>query len=226
MEERISKMQIKKSEMSGKLFKIDAINTNTLRNPYCIQQHDKQDDTIICTKCYSVDMLETFRKNCVPNFEHNSIVLSTMIHTDFSYLKFKSDIVRIHGHGELINQTHLHNICNMAFAFPNHTFALWSKRTDIVRKYFKNNPIPSNLILIYSNPKINRVITKIPYPFHKVFNNVDMTNELPLNENCTGQKCDDCRACYSLGSGVDIIIELEKSEQKKKKIPELIKKVA
>ena len=212
----LSNMQIKKSTMSGKLFGIDAINSNPLSNPFCIEQHDKQDDTIICTECYSIDMLETYRSNCVPNFENNNVTLSTIIHTDFSYLKFRNDIVRINGHGELLNQTHLHNICNMAFAFPNHTFALWSKRIDIVRKYFKNNSIPSNLILIYSNPKKNKVVSKIPYPFHKVFNNVNLNwnNVSPnLKENCTGQKCNDCRLCYNFNSE-NIIIELTKKSQK------------
>ena len=212
----LSDMQIKKSKMSGKLFGIDAVNSNPLSNPYCIQQYGKQDDTIICTECYSIDMLETYRSNCVPNFENNNVTLSTIIHTDFSYLKFSNDIVRINGHGELLNQTHLHNICNMAFAFPNHTFALWSKRIDIVRKYFKNNSIPSNLILIYSNPKKNKVVSKIPYPFHKVFNNVNLNwnNVSPnLKENCTGQKCNDCRLCYNFNSE-NIIIELTKKSQK------------
>ena len=212
----LSDMQIKKSKMSGKLFGIDAVNSNPLSNPYCIQQYGKQDDTIICTECYSIDMLETYRSNCVPNFENNNVTLSTIIHTDFSYLKFSNDIVRINGHGELLNQTHLHNICNMAFAFPNHTFALWSKRIDIVRKYFKNNSIPSNLILIYSNPKKNKVVSKIPYPFHKVFNNVNLNwnNVSPnLKENCTGQKCNDCRLCYNFNSE-NIIIELTKNSQK------------
>ena len=210
----LSNMQIKKSKMSGKLFGIDAINSNPLSNPFCIEQYGKQDDTIICTECYSIDMLETYRSNCVPNFENNNVTLSTTIHTDFSYLKFSNDIVRINGHGELLNQTHLHNICNMAFAFPNHTFALWSKRIDIVRKYFKTHKImPSNLILIYSNPKKNRIMTNVPTPFHKVFNNVDMTNKSTLKENCTGQKCNDCRICYNFNSE-NIIIELTKKSQK------------
>jgi len=212
----LSSMQIKKSKMSGKLFGIDAVNSNPLSNPFCIEQYGKQDDTIICTECYSIDMLETYRSNCVPNFENNNVTLSTIIHTDFSYLKFSNDIVRINGHGELLNQTHLHNICNMAFAFPNHTFALWSKRIDIVRKYFKNNSIPSNLILIYSNPKKNKIVSKIPYPFHKVFNNVNLewNNVSPnLKENCTGQKCNDCRICYNFNSE-NIIIELTKKSQK------------
>jgi len=159
-------------------------------------------------------MLESYRSNCIPNFENNSVALSTMVHTDFSYLKFSNDIVRLHGHGELINQTHLHNFVELVKFFPDITFALWSKRIDIVRKYFKTHKImPSNLILVYSNPKKNRILTNVPTPFHKVFNNVDMTNKSTLKENCTGQKCNDCRICYNFNSE-NIIIESTKEYQK------------
>lgn len=158
--------------MSGKLFGIDAVNSNPLTNEFCIKEHNSNTPNKICKKCYSVYMLESFRTNCVPNFENNNIALSSIIHTDFSYLKFRNNIVRFNGHGELINQTHLHNLCNMTLYFPEHTFALWTKRIDIVRKYFKDNEIPKNLILIYSNPKTDKILMNIPKPFHKVFNNV------------------------------------------------------
>ena len=93
----------------------------------------------ICKKCFSFAMLESYRSNCIPNFENNSVALSTMIHTNFSYLRFRKNIARLHGHGELINQTHLHNFVSMAKHFSHITFALWSKKIDIVRKYFKTN---------------------------------------------------------------------------------------
>lgn len=208
-------MQIKKSKMSGKLLYLDAINSNTLSNEFCIKEHQSPVKNKICKKCFSFEMLETYRVNCIPNFENNSVALSTMIHTDYSYLKFRNDIVRLHGHGELINQTHLHNFVELVKFFPKHTFALWSKRTDIIRKYFKikripqaTNKIPTNLILVYSNPIVDKVMTKIPRPFHKVFNNVS-EHYTGGDENCTGQKCNDCRLCYKFDAE-NIIIEQEK----------------
>ena len=160
-------------------------------------------------------MLETFRKSCVDAWENNSVMLSTVLYTVADFvdmkIKFKNDIFRIHGHGEFINQTHLHNICNLSFAYPEITFAVWSKRIDLVRKFFKDYPIPSNLILIYSNPKIDHVLSAPPRPFHKVFNNVSDTHPL---ENCTGQKCNDCRLCYSFEKE-KIIVENTKNYVKR-----------
>ena len=179
-------MFIKKSKMSGKLLGLDAINSNTLSNEFCQKEHKSPVQNKICKICFSFAMLESYRGNCIPNFENNSVALSTMIHEDFSYLRFRNDIARLHGHGELINQTHLHNFVTMVKFFPDITFALWSKRTDIIRKYFKNNEIPDNLILVYSNPIIDKVMTKIPRPFHKVFNNVS-EKYTGGAENCRGK---------------------------------------
>ena len=114
-------MLIKKSKMSGKLLGLDAINSNTLSNEFCQKEHKSPVKNKICKECYSVEMLETFRTNCVENFENNSVALSTMIHEDFSYLRFRNDIARLHGHGELINQTHLHNFVSMVKHFPHIT---------------------------------------------------------------------------------------------------------
>jgi hypothetical protein len=206
-------MLIKKSKMSGKLLGLDAINSNTLSNEFCQKEHKSPIQNKICKICFSFAMLESYRGNCIPNFENNSVALSTIIHEDFSYLRFRNDITRLHGHGELINQTHLHNFVLMVKFFPDITFALWSKRTDIIRKYFKNNEIPDNLILVYSNPVIDKVMTKIPRPFHKVFNNVSEKYNGGA-ENCTGQKCNDCRLCYKFDTE-NIIIEQQKFYGKK-----------
>jgi hypothetical protein len=214
-------MKLKISNMTGKLKDIQAINTNTLSNDFCKKENQSNNPDKICTICYSVYMLETFRKSCVDAWENNSVMLSTVLYTVADFvsmkIKFKNDIFRIHGHGEFINQTHLHNICNLSFAYPEITFAVWSKRIDLVRKFKKwldgkGYNFPSNLILIYSNPKINNILSTPPRPFHKVFNNVSDTHPL---ENCTGQNCNDCRLCYSFDKEVKIIVESTKNYVKR-----------
>tara|TARA_R100001530_G_scaffold119860_1_gene87097 strand:- start:261 stop:929 length:669 start_codon:yes stop_codon:yes gene_type:complete len=208
-------MKIKVSNMSGKLFNLQAINSNTLSNSFCQKENQSLNPDKICTICFSWYMLQTFRKGCVDAWEKNSVILSTtkLSRDDIVKLKFKkNDIVRLHGHGELINLLHLDNFVRICQHFTNKTFALWSKRIDLIRKYFKENKIPDNLILIYSNPKINNVMTKIPHPFHKVFNTVSEKHEL---ENCSGQKCDECRLCYSFDKKVNIIVENTKEYVKR-----------
>jgi hypothetical protein len=104
---------------------------------------------------------------------------------------------RINAHGELINATHLENICRIAEHNPHCNVAVWTKRKDIVSRMFAKRAKPSNLILIWSNPKIDAVVYDPPKHFDRVFNNVSYEHK-PDEQNCTGQKCRDCLLCYSL----------------------------
>ena len=189
------------SKMTGKLVHMPAINTNTLTNEFCIRQH--QTDTI-CFECYSFDMLQGHRKNCAPAFERNSVALSELIdYDDLPLLNYA--YVRINGHGELINENHLDNIIAIAVKNPQCTFALWTKRVSLIRN--RLDLIPDNLILVFWNPKVDRVIG-VPRGFHKVFNNVSKGSTRP--QNCTGRKCIECLACYRKDSGTDVIVEMVK----------------
>jgi formate hydrogenlyase subunit 6/NADH:ubiquinone oxidoreductase subunit I len=60
------------------------------------------------------------------------------------------------------------------------------------------------MILVYSNPKIDRVMRKPPRGFHRVFNNV--TTKYRGDANCTGQKCIDCQLCYKFDTA-SVIVE-------------------
>ena len=163
----IPKLHISKG--SFKLDKIDNISTNTKTNDYCIKQNKKQNT--ICFKCYSFKGLE-FRKNMIPLLQNNSDLLSTNI-IDEKFLPTIYNIYfRFNSHGELINEIHLQNLINIVNKNNHCNFALWTKRNDIIKKYFDNNVKPSNLILIYSNSKLDKPMNKPPKYFDKTFNNV------------------------------------------------------
>ena len=153
----IPKLHISKG--SFKLDKIDNISTNTKTNDYCIKQNKKQNT--ICFKCYSFKGLE-FRKNMIPLLQNNSDLLSKNI-IDIDFLPIIYSIYfRFNSHGELINEIHLINLINIVNKNKHCNFALWSKRNDIIKKYFDNNVKPDNLILIYSNSKLNKPMNKPP----------------------------------------------------------------
>ena len=163
----IPKLHISKG--SFKLEKIDNISTNTKSNDYCIKQHKKKNT--ICFKCYSFKGLE-FRKNMIPLLQNNSDLLSNNI-IDINFLPIIYNIYfRFNSHGELINEIHLINLINIVNKNKHCNFTLWSKRNDIIKKYFDKNKKPDNLILIYSNPKLNKPMNKTPKYFDKTFNNV------------------------------------------------------
>ena len=196
------------SNMTGKLAKFKAINTNTLSNPYCQKMSACGSPDIICTKCYSWEMLETFRQSCIQAWERNSDALSKGLIPTHLLPTFLEAFVRFQGHGELINLTHLENLNNIALHNAHTKFALWTKRKGFIRKFYSEHDKPDNLILIYSNPRIDAVMDTPPQFFDRTFNNVSPDSETV--QNCTGQKCKDCLLCYIPNNGVTQIVEAVK----------------
>jgi len=186
------------STMTGKLAGLHAINSNTLTNTFCSRMRGT---TAICKFCYSAAMLQGSRKNCAPAFERNSQLLSAALIPVERLPVINAAIFRFHGHGELINLNHLENFYRIAERNPNTIFSLWTKRRDLIRS---GRAAPGNFILIYSNPSLAKIMRTPPPRFHKVFNNVPADYVGPAN--CTGQKCLDCRICYTPG-GENVVIE-------------------
>ena len=196
--------KIKISVMTGKMKDIPAINTNPLSNPFCQKMHNTKAKNIVCKECYSYSMLNTYRKNCVPAFEHNTNILKNKISKKQIPLFKKNDIVRIHAHGELINEQHLLNFMDIAKENETITFSLYTKRSDIVNKVLEKSEKPNNMILVYSNPVVDKPIHNIPAGFDKVFN-VCRTAHLD-KINCGAKSCNTCRSCYTK-TGANIIYE-------------------
>ena len=197
-------LAVKISVMTGKLVEIPAINTNTLTNKFCQDMHTSS-PKCICWDCYSYAMLEGSRKNCQPAWQKNSDILSGGL-LGYPLPQFNSLYVRFDGHGELINETHFINYLLITEHNPKTTFSLFTKRSKLVKKVLDTRKKPQNLILVYSNPLVDRITDKIPYYFDKVFNT---TTEKSTRDNCTGRKCIECLACYT--HGTNTLVEMKKA---------------
>ena len=196
------------SNGSGKLQDIRSLNTNTLTNEFCISMYNSSADDIICRKCYSMSMLNGLRKNCAPSWQENSDILSGGLIPSHMLPTILDAFFRFSSHGELINMTMLENFHNITLHNPHCSFALWTKRKNFIRKFYSQHEKPANLILIYSNPRIDAVMNQPPEFFDRTFNNVSKGSAVA--QNCTGQKCRDCLLCYKAGNGVTQIVEAVK----------------
>lgn len=195
---------------TGKMRDIPSINTNSLNNPFCQEQRRKKD--LVCSKCYGTRLLR-YRLKLHEKLDMNSellsqtrLKLSEVPVLNYLYIRFNS-------FGELINERHYENLLLICDGAPNTTFALWTKRYEIVSKY----PKPANLILIYSEPKLNptaqfydAVVKKWP-AFDKVFmvyapHFADATN---VQINCQ-RACIDCLHCYTKTNRIKEIREILK----------------
>ena len=195
---------LKISTMTGKLVEIPAINTNTLTNKFCQGMHTSSPQCI-CWDCYSYAMLEGSRKNCQPAWQLNSDILSGGL-LGYPLPQFNSLYVRFDGHGELINETHFINYLLITEHNPKSTFSLFTKRHKLVKRVLETRKKPQNLILVYSNPIVDRITDKKPQFFNKVFNT---TTEKSTRDNCTGKKCIECLACYT--HGTNTLVEMKKA---------------
>ena len=196
------------SNGSGKLQDIRSLNTNTLTNEFCISMYNSSANDIICRKCYSMSMLNGLRKNCAPSWQENSDILSGGLIPPHMLPTILDAFFRFSSHGELINMTMLENFHNITLHNPHCSFALWTKRKNFIRKFYSKHEKPANLILIYSNPRIDAVMNQPPEFFDRTFNNVSKGSDVA--QNCTGQKCRDCLLCYKAGNGVTQIVEAVK----------------
>ena len=109
---------------------------------------------------------------------------------------------------DLENNINLKNYVLICKANPWTNFALWTKRKDLIQKFFDKHKKPKNLILIYSNPAVDKPIKKTFGYFDKIFNNVSADKFTDI-QNCTGQQCINCLRCYNKSSknADNIIIE-------------------
>jgi hypothetical protein len=203
--------------MSGKLIGLQSISNNTLKNKFCYDnyvngkiENEKAGCVInICGVCYSQEMLQGVRKNVAPALDRNEYLAERLLN-DNEIPTILQAYYRLNAHGELLTDVindkgeviktypkfnHIENYCKIAEKNPHCTFALWSKRTDIIKPFFNKRKKPGNLILIYSVKKTNSILKKIPKHFDKTFNNVAV-DQFVNEQNCTGQKCKDCLLCY------------------------------
>ena len=213
------------SKGMGKMKDIRSISTNTLTNNFCIKMNATKNNLIICGHCYSIDSLNAGRfPNQVKALQRNSNILSKKELSEreiYQNYMFNDNIFRLQSHGDLINELHLKNLVAIVTANKWTTFALWTKRKNVIKEYFDKHEKPENLILVYSNPLINKVIEAKDKPiyFDKVFNNVDK-DTLKDRQNCTGQQCIKCRRCY-IKSNDNTIIEAVKTNGRPKNLPKI-----
>jgi len=107
---------------------------------------------------------------------------------------FNERFFRFHSFGELENKNHLDNFVAIAEYYNSTTFAIWTKRKDLIKNIGVK---PKNLIIIYSSPVINERVSikSLPVQFDKVFS-VYSKGKTGVKINCV-KKCRDCMICYT-----------------------------
>jgi len=221
------------SKLRGKLKDFNAIGNNTKKNGFCYQKflEGKKKNELagkivdVCGVCYSHSSINSYMKNLPLSLDKNEILAEKILDdNEIKQFYFLQAFFRFNHHGELLTEivddngviikrfpkyNMIENYCRIAEYNPHCNFALWTKRSDIIKKFFDKRDKPKNLIIVFSNTRVDKVITKIPKNFDKVFNNVNGENFKEI-QNCSGQQCKDCLRCYKHSDKQDNNIIVEK----------------
>lgn len=208
--------KIRVSTMTGKLQGLRAINFSPLSNPFC--KASSQKEGCVCSHCYSIHMLKTFRVSCHESWNANYLAMDAGVLEDWEVPRFnKDEKVRLLAHGEMCSDMQALNFVRIAKLNPQAVFTMWTKRPNLFNNYF----LPDNFYIIQSSPSMNvkakeHYFARSKRTVNAVFTVYEDPNDIPDGSYlCKGKKCIECMFCYTLG---------RETETFPKQIAEIIRK--
>jgi len=181
------------TKMQGKMAGMYSLNTSPEVNPFCIRM--RQIEGLICKSCFTKTTERRWERCHIAWVNNYRVLTENRLKSD-ELPVIRKDIFRFQAHGDLGNRTHYLNLISIAEANPKTTFALWTKRLEVVKR---GGVVKlSNLIYIYSTPKLNDLNPILPEGFDKVFSvyTRPFTQEHNIAINCGARCCNECRKCY------------------------------
>jgi len=167
----------------NKMESMVSINTDTYNNPFC--QRMSQVPGSVCSSCYAMRLSQYYGKKSTAPFVRNGELLNSYME-DWQIPRLNVAYCRFHSFGELESDLHFLNLVRIAKANPDTTFALWTKRPNLVTLEI----VPPNMILVYSMLMLNAPGV-IPKGFYKCFS--VHTDDRVMN--CE-ESCFSCLKCY------------------------------
>ena len=195
---------------TGKMKEMISLSTSVLKNAFC-QKRSKCKKSI-CSKCYANRMTKAY-KGLEKVLAINTKALTTNIFPVYLFPKFESGrLLRLEAFGDLNNEIQVINYFRFCERNYDCKIALWTKNPFLIDRVIKKGfSKPQNLIIIYSNPILDKLIsdTKLiaRYPFiDKVFSvfTKDYAKAETITINCGARNCFTCQRCYSTKTGFHV----------------------
>lgn len=186
---------------TGKMEAMKSLSTSCLENPYCKARQKKEG--CICQKCYADAML-----HCYSTLSEK-LKINTKFLTEYELTKkdvpfINASVFRLEAFGDVKNILQVKNYYTIARANKHCKFVLWTKNVNFVDLAGTK---PRNVIVIYSEPEINKIWTKSEYDifkkYHAAVNKIfcvfteDYIRENSIRINCGSKKCIECMTCYT-----------------------------
>lgn len=191
---------------TGKMSGVISISTSVALNTRC--QARAKDPDSICHFCFAAAMLEQY-SDLGKKLARNTELLTTRELDPAEVPVINAEkwpMLRFESFGDLNNTTQVYNYFMIASVNHKCKAALWTKNPDIIAKAMAEYGIkkPSNLVIIYSSPKVNECAADIleKYSFiDKVFTVYDPETAKGVKINCGARDCKKCGRCYTKRTG-------------------------
>lgn len=208
---------------TGKMEGVHSLSTSVLLNPFC--QANRKILGSVCSHCYAENLAKMYSA-LAERLARNSKTLSSEIikWEDLPIIK-DVDIFRFEAFGDIINETHLMNYYHIVQANPFVRFTLYTKRYDLVSRFFNRDDVdvPRNLTIVFSSMMLNKPMDasslKKPGLFYKgqvktftVYTKKFIKEHPEVSINCGARSCNTCRLCY-LKNEVEEISEILKTDR-------------
>lgn len=184
---------------SGKMEDMVSLSTSPVLNRHCMER--AKNPNTICSACYSMH-LNSLRKTLREKLARNTELLTAAVIPVDEMPTLNVMYFRFEAFGDLQNTVQIQNYFNLCTKNPETRFALWTKNPFIIRQALAEGAEkPSNLIIIYSSPIVNKPAAlealRIVFPFvDKVFTVYDKKHAENVNINCGARHCRTCLQCY------------------------------
>lgn len=195
---------------TGKMQGMISISTNCTLCESCQKRHNTNNDNCVCKHCYSWRMISRY-KTLREKLTRNTELLTSHSFKLDEIPRINNIFARFEAFGEIFDTLQVKNYFTICKANKSVNFALWTKNPHVIEKAMMKYKIkkPRNLMIIYSEPIINRLWTRAmfealqkQYPFiDKVFTVHNKKSEIYLYHkeliNCGDRKCINCGLCYT-----------------------------
>lgn len=171
----------------------------------------------ICSKCYFTHRDAIMHENIAWRAWANAKAIRqnpAPWHPRYISVDPLDNVCRINSNAEIGTVEDALWLLNTIISNPSITFGWWTKQPHLVQKAIKRLGVekPGNVILIYSEPKINPAIPRKPPEFFdrvfSVFTEDEIDRRVEADKGtkktrrerfvavCRGAKCNTCRICY------------------------------
>lgn len=188
---------------TGKMSGMYSLSTSVLLNENCKKRMENED--LVCHECFANAVTNRYKdlEKCLAN---NTELLTAGIIPENEIPFINAHSFRFEAFGDLNNMIQVVNYFNICKKNKKTTFALWTKNPWFVKEAIEaGHKKPSNLVIIYSSPFLNRAVPldrmQAVYPFidkvFTVYKSEEAAKENNAVINCGSLNCIECLRCYS-----------------------------